>query len=1010
MIDFDPLTCRLIEAEFKKGEKEFVLKDPNYLENNISYTLNFVTMKQIEKISSLEVDIARREPNTHQTPSTTKKNEIVNQLTVLNNRDIIKESFNNLSSTNKIQLYFSRKIDRDIKLPDYSISFDRHYGHCYFGVLVCTQNIEKGPMEEHIKRIFQFSSQIDKLKDKLHVTPDVKSKIMSLVNSYTNPIFFKGPVLLLHIFKANNLTVPLRAEQDLAPYVRVVVNKSILQSKVPSKRPTWCCSVQNKWRPYPEEINKLIEEEHEKGASSVVIKLNQVEYTLNLLTMKQINNQTNYTRDITREVDPNYKKSSPPLGPNPVWDDYFFINMEQVPERSDVVFKLSNYTKLNQSIMERSFSLNEIIKMQDSHSLPFYHTLEHKQHTMEIGLFYYKRNQLNGVVENYVDQMDKKRVFQLLLSLYLNTEDDWLMKRFAAVFEISTHQQDLYTLEYLVHPYHPEMQNSQAIILLLKKIEKYKDLTSSEMADFSSAKEILKNQIKFYLENYSYYIEHIGSPSDTQHFLNCFEYFYENDSKDVIHSYFKTAAERAWVELEQPISEGRILQKTIQLLSSVQHYIRTMDLACKHFAFFVDPSDAVFLQFNSHIHHLLTLCDAGKDSNEELLEIGILYQQILSYMKFKITPEWSGKLIDDSPLIYKWIENWIMWSTDNLRISVTSHVHMDQWVAMNDNVCFSNAVITLSEELNKQIDTLFRFKIESYDLLKQYVQLVLEELVRYSEQLCEKAKKTLKHGREANDKKDCTHLNLSKEFCVQLSNMSAVQYMASHIQDKIKDLLEEETFNSLFESLNITTFNKLATNFTSVSSEIALFIKKDMDNILHIDKDKEDKFLPFFEYLNNQLVVLKPNLDVTVFKEILKVMLLAVNQKVTTMLKDGTKNSYFKQKLSSQEVVEILNEFVKDITDWFHANGTGLSTTFIEKTLSDLNSYLFFWSAPTSQIISTYQSGDTKEISCKTMKAILKSRKEDQEAKDFLKTIKKNPLPKEQKPPKKLFGLFIKKI
>jgi len=143
--------------------------------------------------------------------------------------------------------------------------------------------------------------------------------------------------------------------------------------------------------------------------------------------------------------------------------------------------------------------------------------------------------------------------------------------------------------------------------------------------------------------------------------------------------------------------------------------------------------------------------------------------------------------------------------------------------------------------------------------------------------------------------------------------------------------------------------------------------------------------------MDHQLGKIKPNLESAVFKKLLKAIFWMVKETLMEMLHDDVlKKHFFKRVLPARELVELLHEFTENLCTWFHADGIGLSTTFITKTMKDLKAYLIYWCSPTPMIITAFENeSDTEEITKKQMERILNSRKDDKEAVDFLNNLKK---------------------
>jgi len=182
-------------------------------------------------------------------------------------------------------------------------------------------------------------------------------------------------------------------------------------------------------------------------------------------------------------------------------------------------------------------------------------------------------------------------------------------------------------------------------------------------------------------------------------------------------------------------------------------------------------------------------------------------------------------------------------------------------------------------------------------------------------------------------------------------------------------------------------------------------MKKDVHHTLKYfaspSENNEDREIPFFLYMDYQLGKLKPNLEGPVFQYMLKYIFQMVKETVIEILNDDVlKKSLFQKVLPARELVELLLEFNENLCAWFHADGNGLSKSHIDRTVHDLKVYLIFWCSPTPMIISTYENeGDTEEISKKQMKMVLKSRKDDKEATEFLKRLKQKKLEENQGPP-----------
>lgn len=96
----------------------------------------------------------------------------------------------------------------------------------------------------------------------------------------------------------------------------------------------------------------------------------------------------------------------------------------------------------------------------------------------------------------------------------------------------------------------------------------------------------------------------------------------------------------------------------------------------------------------------------------------------------------------------------------------------------------------------------------------------------------------------------------------------------------------------------------------------------------------------------------------------------------------GSSDSFFKSTLPTAQLVNLLFTFVEDLSNWFHANGSGLSKSQITTTMKDVKDYLVISTTPTKKLINDFDE-ETKT----SFIEVLRSRVDDIEAYDFLKNL-----------------------
>ncbi|XP_019853517.1 PREDICTED: protein unc-13 homolog D-like [Amphimedon queenslandica] len=388
----------------------------------------------------------------------------------------------------------------------------------------------------------------------------------------------------------------------------------------------------------------------------------------------------------------------------------------------------------------------------------------------------------------------------------------------------------------------------------------------------------------------------------------------------------------------------------------------------------VDYFSPFFVSVDKIIHGEAMNCLENRGSTKNGLmtyEIYKTIQEIAAYSN-KIDPEFlKSQRVELSITSFQdWfkgcVPDWVDVAQTRVKERLKRAVELDTIVKTSDNAPFSSSAVD-THAFFLQVITFWKQlkwpdRGQSLGYFINIVQCLCEMTAYYSDRIVAKTKDESYTDSEGR-------FVVTDKLCVALNNIHHVSHVLMNIRAEL-DLetyykwLDEEKqhdglplsqradtiINDLLESANEDVLNKIDKVITVVKTQLSPSVLEFIPNILDAPSSSPtDKVVePLIEYITGNVGKLGESLLTPLFLNILRHLWVQIVQ--------ALRNTYDKIPHSSANPLHVrLNLVLLDLSDFFEADGKGLSRRFIESEYyMELRDSLFYAIQPTEDVVKRF--------------------------------------------------------